>query len=246
MDNEEITILPFGDHAILVQWQALIEETILNKVIAFEHHLKSSTLFNQWEFVSSYHSLTLINTSASLDFRTLKKEITKLYSQVTLQESVSQFLWEIPVCYETTYAKDLAFVAKTLQITPEKVIELHKHAVYTLYGIGFLPGFLYLGDVPKELQLPRRDSPRLSVPKGAVGLAGGQTGIYPQVSPGGWHLIGHCPIPLFNPLKTPPIMLQVGDKVQFKSISSAELKLIEIENKVGIYTLKKTKINATH
>ncbi len=123
-----------------------------------------------------------------------------------------QTLIEIPVRYN---GSDLPEVAERLQLAENEVVRLHTETVYTVFMIGFLPGFPYLGPLPKALELPRRDTPRLRVPAGSVALAGQQTGIYPQASPGGWHLIGHTDFPLFNLAQNPPASLQPGMRVQF-------------------------------
>ena len=122
---------------------------------------------------------------------------------------------EIPVRYN---GPDLPEVAERLQLAENEVVRLHTETVYTVFMIGFLPGFPYLGPLPKVLELPRRDTPRLRVPAGSVAIAGQQTGIYPQPSPGGWHLIGHTDFPLFNPAQNPPAFLQSGMRVQFVSV----------------------------
>lgn len=119
---------------------------------------------------------------------------------------------KIPVHYD---GPDLAEVAERLHLSENEVIKLHSEPIYTVFMVGFLPGFPYLGLLPKTLELPRRDTPRLRVPAGSVAIAGRQTGIYPQASPGGWHLIGHTDFLLFNPAKNPPAFLQPGVRVQF-------------------------------
>ena len=103
---------------------------------------------------------------------------------------------------------------------------------------------MYLGGLPASLEIPRRAEPRLKVPKGSVGLASKQTGIYPQESPGGWNIIGNCPVDLFDPKKDDPCFVKVGDKIQFERISKAEYKLHKIEGEVGIYEPEKVVLNA--
>ncbi len=120
---------------------------------------------------------------------------------------------DIPVCYD---GPDLSEVAERLNITVGDVIRLHSDPVYIVFMNGFLPGFPYLGPLPAALELPRRDSPRLRVPPGSVAIAGRQTGIYPQASPGGWHLIGSTDFELFDPQKEPPARLRPGMRVRFK------------------------------
>ena len=85
--------------------------------------------------------------------------------------------------------------------------------------IGFLPGFPYLGELPKSLHVPRLDKPRLLVPKGAVGIGGTQTGIYPIESPGGWNIIGRTPLDLYYLERVEPFLIRAGDQLQFRSIS---------------------------
>jgi inhibitor of KinA len=88
--------------------------------------------------------------------------------------------------------------------------------------IGFAPGFPYLGGMSEEIATPRKESPRNSIPKGSVGIAGMQTGVYPIETPGGWQLIGRTPLTLFNPEKDSPSLLQAGDRIRFVSISETE------------------------
>lgn len=120
---------------------------------------------------------------------------------------------EIPVRYD---GPDVKEVSERLNLPASEVIRLHTGTVYTVFMIGFLPGFPYLGPLPAALELPRRDSPRLRVPAGSVAIAGRQTGIYPRESPGGWHLIGHTDFRLFDPGNCPPARLQAGMKVRFE------------------------------
>ena len=103
---------------------------------------------------------------------------------------------------------------------------------------------MYLGGVPKELEIPRKSQPRAKVVKGAVGLAGKQTGVYPQDSPGGWNIIGNCSVPMFDPTEQSPCFVNVGDKVQFYAIERAEYDLHKIEGEVGIYKVEKIILDA--
>jgi KipI family sensor histidine kinase inhibitor len=110
---------------------------------------------------------------------------------------------------------DLDDVAKRTGLTPSEIVERHSGRVYTVYLIGFVPGWAYLGDLDPALELPRRDEPRTRVPAGSVAIAGRQTGIYPLDTPGGWHLIGHTSAPMFDPMADPPATLAAGDRVRF-------------------------------
>ena len=129
---------------------------------------------------------------------------------------------EIPVCYDGDLAPDLTSVAHHTSLTTEQVIALHSGGDYFVYFLGFSPGFAYLGGVPRQLQVPRLASPRKHVSAGSVGLAGGQTGIYPHDSPGGWQLVGRTPLRMFVPSANPPSCLQFGDQVLFRRITRDE------------------------
>lgn len=110
---------------------------------------------------------------------------------------------------------DLLAVAAALRLSPEAVITLHSEAAYTVGAIGFSPGFPYLLGLPPQLTLPRRVTPRATVPAGSVAIAAGQAGIYPQATPGGWHVLGRTESQLFAPDRAPPALLAVGDRVRF-------------------------------
>jgi KipI family sensor histidine kinase inhibitor len=124
-------------------------------------------------------------------------------------------LHELPVWYA---GEDLAEVARACGLSTQRVIELHSVVEYRVGAIGFAPGFAYLGELDERLALPRRATPRTRVPAGSLAIAERQTAIYPQASPGGWHLIGLCPWALFDPTRTPPCPLALGDRVRFKPV----------------------------
>jgi KipI family sensor histidine kinase inhibitor len=129
---------------------------------------------------------------------------------------------EIPVCYGGDFGPDLAEVCAAHAVEAEQFVELHAAASYEVEALGFLPGFAYLAGLPPALATPRRATPRRLVPAGSVGIGGSQTGAYPFASPGGWNLIGHTPIRLFDAARTIPALLAVGDRVRFVAITPEE------------------------
>jgi len=180
-----------------------------------------------------------------LDFEDTKEMIQACHKKQGQSKTERvQHLWTLPVCYDLEFGMDIEEAANTLKISVEELIKQHTSHQYVVYGIGFLPGFMYLGGLPSSLEIPRRAEPRLKVQKGSVGLASKQTGIYPQDSPGGWNIIGNCPVALFDPSKKDPCFVKVGDKIQFESISKAEYELHKIEGEVGIYKPEKVVLNA--
>lgn len=134
----------------------------------------------------------------------------------------------LPVCYGGDLGPDLEETARELGLEPEVVIEKHVAGTYLVYCVGFSPGFAYLGMLPPELEAGRLKSPRKKVPAGSVAIAGRQTSVYPSETPGGWRLIGRCPVPVYRPWEDPPILLPAGDYVQFRAVDRQEyLELYE-------------------
>ena len=245
MSKYSLSIRPYGVHAILVEWPKIVDEAILEDILQFKAHLKENCLDTlQWEIVPSYNSITLVHREKPIDFGDFKKKIESWYTEKFVAKPRQKFLWRLPVCYDLEFGIDLLEVSEKLHLSIDEIIALNTSTPYTVYGIGFLPGFMYLGGLPTSLEVPRRSDPRLKVQKGSVGLAGKQTGIYPQESPGGWNIIGNCSVPMFNPKSETPSFVNVGDKVQFYAIARASYDLHKIEGEVGIYKLEKIKLDA--
>lgn len=119
---------------------------------------------------------------------------------------------EVPVVYD---GQDLADVARLTGLSPAQVVQRHTAPEYVVAFLGFAPGFPYLVGLDPALHVPRRATPRTAVPAGSVGLAGTQTGIYPQRTPGGWQLLGHTDVVLFEVTRDPPALLAAGDRLRF-------------------------------
>jgi KipI family sensor histidine kinase inhibitor len=131
---------------------------------------------------------------------------------------------EIPVCYEAEYAPDLPEIAQACGLTQEAVIEAHTADWVDVLMVGFAPGHPYIGLLHSALALPRRSVPRTRVPVGSVGIANRQSVIYPAQLPGGWHLVGRTPLPMFSTSSTPPCLLKGGDQVRFVAISGVRFE----------------------
>ena len=121
----------------------------------------------------------------------------------------------MPVCYDLALGPDLEDVAAFGACSIEDVIALHASRTYRVYMVGFIPGFAYLAEVDQRIARPRRAAPRTAVPAGSVAIAGGQTGIYPKVTPGGWNIIGRTPLKPYDPDRDDPFLFRVGDDVRF-------------------------------
>ena len=177
----------------------------------------------------AYSSLLIDFDPLSASHQELEGVVLSLESQSeTLQQEASQLI-EIPVCYDPEYGPDLMFVAQHAQLTEEQVIAMHSTGEYSVCFLGFSPGFAYLGGLCSQLHVPRRATPRKHVAAGSLGIAGGQTGIYPNDSPGGWQLIGRIPLRMFDPAVDPPSRLRPGDRVQFRRINRQEFDQLSLQ-----------------
>jgi len=143
---------------------------------------------------------------------------------VTLPEAR---LVEIPVCYGGEFGPDLEEVAALHGMTAAEVIQLHTSVEYMVYFLGFVPGFAYLGELPKELVTPRLATPRRKVPVGSVGIAGNQTGVYPFATPGGWRLLGCTPLKMFRADRQGLSLLEIGDRVKFAPVGPERFAELE-------------------
>ena len=131
----------------------------------------------------------------------------------------------IPVCYEL--GEDLKEAATKLELGAAELASLHSGGEYRCYAIGFCPGFAFLGYLPEVLSgLPRRESPRVKVPPGSVGITGRQTGVYPLETPGGWNLIGRTPLCLVD-VEYAYFPIQAGDIVRFRAIDQVKFEQLK-------------------
>ncbi|MBT7624604.1 MAG: 5-oxoprolinase subunit PxpB, partial [Flavobacteriaceae bacterium] len=219
-----------------------IHESILENILLFKSEIENKYLNNNIYLKNSYNSL-LITYEENINPKSKISELKNIYIKIGSTQKKDFNKWEIPVCYDIELGHDLNYLEKSLSIKKEEIVSLHSSKDYRVYNIGFLPGFLYLGGLDKKIHHPRKEKPVLNVPKGAVGIGGSQTGIYPNNSPGGWYIIGNSPINLFNINKTSPCFIKPGDKVKFSPISLKEHELIKIQVESNIYKPVKTQIN---
>ena len=235
-----MTYKPYGESAILIEWPQLISKEILKDIRFFVSEIERENSENILELNFVYCSLLIIYNSKNSCYCKIKHTLKSLYDNESVISVKSQkTLWHIPVCYNEEFGIDLAYLSFEKKLTVEKIISLHSSVDYTVYGIGFLPGFLYLGGLSEKLYFPRRNFPRLAVPKGAVAIGGNQTGIYPQNSPGGWHIIGNTPISLFDVNKETPCVITPGDEIRFNPITKEEFEVIKIAQEAGNYKLQR-------
>lgn len=226
----DYSFTPLGDQAIVIEVGTEINEDVQNQVRTISSLLESRPPGWMIEFIPAFTTVSVFYNPAEALYETVEAELLELLQQTAEASSYEPRTIEIPVCYGGEYGPDLEFVARHNKLTEKEVIEIHTSGTYSVYMIGFAPGFPFLGGMSEKIAAPRRDSPRLRIPERTVGIAGQQTGVYPIETPGGWRLIGRTPIPLFLPENDPPSLLQAGDQVVFRQISENEYRGWEENN----------------
>ncbi len=224
-------ITPLGDNALVLEVGTVIDESTHRRVQAAWRALAAAPLPAVSELLPAYTTVTLFYDPWAAVLAGAPAEGIADWLGARVRERLKHppktvktkpRVVEIPVCYGGAFGPDLARVAAQAKLSPEEVIRRHAKADYLVYLIGFAPGFPYLGGLPEELHTPRHAKPRMTVPPGSVGIGGGQTGIYPLATPGGWNLIGRTPLRIFRPEETPPVLLAAGDQVKFRAITPEE------------------------
>ncbi len=225
-----------GDQAVVVTFGETIDLDIYENVQHLYRLLQENPFYGMIECVPSFASLTVYYDGYKVweknerkimpyDFicEYVKGVLHKNQNKVQLQYDCIS----IPVCYGGKYGPDLEEVAAYHKLSTSDVIRLHSEANYFVYMLGFTPGFPYLGGMPKELETPRKQTPRLQIAPGSVGIGGSQTGIYPLETPGGWNIIGRTPVSLFQPTRQPPTYVQSGMYLRFIPITEEEFLAME-------------------
>jgi len=219
----------YSERSILIEWPVIIDENTLKDILGFKIKIENTNIKHLVEVVSAYNSILIIYDITIDNVNDAFFSLKKLYECTDETIAVNSKMFKIPVCYDAEFGIDLDRYTQEKKLSKDAVISLHSEAVYTVYFIGFLPGFLYLGGLHPDLHLDRKATPNLKVKKGSIGIGGKQTGIYPQDSPGGWHIIGNSPIELFNPKQHPPCFIKAGDRVKFHPIPTSEYQHIKSE-----------------
>jgi inhibitor of KinA len=231
-----VEMFPLGETAILVEFGRGIHPEIHRKVKALTEYLERYPLPGMIEYVSAFSSVTVfydplqvkglpidrIESSDRLAYTIVASLLREIVAKLDYAGDHEPRVVEIPVCYGGEFGPDLDFVAELNKLAVDEVIEIHASGQYLVYMIGFAPGFPYLGGMSERIAAPRRQSPRMLIPAGSVGIAGMQTGVYPIATPGGWQLIGRTPLALFCPNDHPPCLLQSGDIIRFRPIPRKE------------------------
>ena len=217
--------LPAGDTALVVEFGDRVDKGLSARVLALAQQLVAAQLAGVVEAVPTFRSLMVHYDPLQTSQRDLQRAIAPLLQGLEAAEIAGR-RWRIPACYDASLGLDLADVARRTGLDPAQVVERHSQTSQLVYMMGFLPGLPYLGGLPGEFALARRENPRVKVPKGSVAVAMSMSVVYPQESPGGWHILARTPVPLWDMRKTPPALLAAGDQVTFLPLSLREYELM--------------------
>ncbi len=210
-------ILPSGDAAITVEFSRTIDADANRRVLALDRHLAREPIMGITETVPTYRSLLVHYDPLLIPFDALGEQLAVL-GQLPVPAAVPTRRWRVPVAYGGENGIDLEDVARTLGITPDEVVARHVAGDYRVAMIGFTPGWSYLSGLPADMQMSRRQNPRLLTPAGTVSIGGIQTGIQCLAGPSGWHLLGRTAVRTYQLHRDPIFLLEPGDAITFSAV----------------------------
>ena len=222
MDAKYPRIMPTGDRALTVELGNEIDEKINARLMSFIRMLEDEKIKGIEEYVPSFRAVLIHYNPSILTYEKLSAIVCRELEKPVTEVAHHKRIVKVPVCYDREYGPDIEDVAKHAGMSVDEVIKLHTATPYLVYMLGFQPGFPYLGGLDERLHTPRLETPRVKLEAGSVGIGGGQTGIYPMESPGGWRIIGVTPVRCYNPDKDIPIPYMAGDYIKFEAVTKEE------------------------
>ena len=211
-----------GENALIIYLGDQLNPATAAKVQHATHAIEAALGPLLIDLIPAYASILVLFDIFRTDHHSVRQLITQALTKTDVlaksEESLAVTLIELPVYYSTESGPDLPRISDHNQLPIEHIIALHQAQEYRVYSIGFAPGFAYLGEVDARIATPRLTTPRRQVAKGSVAIADRQTAVYPAASPGGWNLIGLCPLNMFDPQAAKPMPLAVGDRIRFYAI----------------------------
>ena len=219
MASRLLTIEPLGEACLVVRFGTGVDAVTSRAVAAATAAHTAAALPGVVDVAPTFNTVAVVFDPHQADPRALSGAILADLQNLNSGDPTPGTLVEIPVAYGGDDGPDLATVAAHAGLDSDEVVRLHTTADHVVGMIGFAPGFPYLLGLPAALSIPRRPTPRTSVPAGSVAIAERQTGIYPRTSPGGWQVIGRTPRAMFDPHRDPPALLRAGDRVRFVPVT---------------------------
>ena len=223
MPDDSVRIKVAGENALIVYLGAAVSPAVADRVWRLDQQLRERLADQLIDTVPSYASVLVIYRPDRIRMEALQEHIEEI-GRATSEPMTKEEgrLVTLPVWYGAEAGPDLKALAESNGLTPDAVVQRHHAREYRVYAVGFAPGFAYLGEVDEAIARPRLATPRQHVPTGSVGIADRQTAVYPAESPGGWNLIGRCPVRIFDPMAAVPMPMAVGDRIQFEPISRTD------------------------
>lgn len=216
--TSKVNISRFGEDGIRILFGETIDLEVHEKVRNFYFYLQSLDLREIIDLTPSFRSCLIHFDTGRTSFVRLSELLREKEAEALLPGNTPDPVrHEIPVHYGGPDALDMKVVCKQTGLAEQDVIAIHSEVIYTVFAVGFIPGFPYLGTLDQRIHVPRLETPRTRIPAGSVGIAQGQTGVYPFPSPAGWRIIGRTDVRFFHSGKEPYSLLQIGDKVKFIS-----------------------------
>ena len=214
--------LPAGDQALIVELGDEIDPDVNRRVHDLMRSVEGQGIPGVVDLVPTYRSLLVQYDATRTTLPELEEALAGVERGLSGEALETPRVVHIPTLYGGDYGPDLPYVAEQAGLTADEVIQVHSDGEYLVYMMGFTPGFPYLGGLEERLATPRLATPRQVIPEGSVGIAEGQTGVYPVASPGGWRLIGRTPLRLFDPMRGPSSLIVAGDRVRFVPLDGEE------------------------
>ena len=215
----------YSSNSILITYNSEINSDLIQVISYIKNKIEIDYKEYLIDTVQSINSLLIVFDRKKISFDEFYSKV-KSVRPVKIINKLKSKIWEIPICYDPFYASDLEEFSKSKNLSKQDVIKIHKSKVYDIMSMGFLPGFMYLGNTDNRLYCERKLRPSLNIKKGSIGLALNQTCIYPQDSPGGWHIIGSSPINFFDLKYKSPCFAKPADKIKFIEISKSRYESI--------------------
>jgi inhibitor of KinA len=215
-----VEIVPAGDAALQIRLPERLDPAVNAWCVACARAIEQDLGAAQRDVVIGYCSVTVYFDPLRADQAWVEDRMHAIATSVRAEDRVAGGVVEVPVSYGGVYGPDLPGVAAFAGVSAADVVARHTAREYRVYLVGFVPGFAYMAEVDPTIAAPRRASPRTAVPAGSVAIAGGQTGIYPAVTPGGWNIIGRTSLAPYDPSRREPFLFRPGDRVRFAAVRS--------------------------
>lgn len=229
-------LLPAGDTALVVELGDRIDRGLSTAVLSLAQALDAEHIDGIVETVPTFRSLMIHYEPLVLPAAALAARIEALMRRLSGRDIAGR-VWHLPVCYDARFAIDLDDVAQRTALSAGQVVERHSGPLYHVYMLGFLPGQAYMGEVAAELSLNRHQTPRRRIAAGSLGIAATMSCVFPLETPSGWHVIGRCPIPLWD-YERASALLAPADKVRFVPVSVREYESLVTRAAEGVLRIE--------